>query len=217
MSLSGTVQSATSGGALGFDTDTIVTSEVAKDFLNQGYSFCIRYLSLSSPQREGDLMATEATNILAAGLALMPVQHVLDPGWYPTEVSGTLHGSAAVANAKEVGFPAGVNIWCDLEGVAAGVQAQDVIDYCTSWYKEVEAGGFKPGLYVGANVILNGQQLYGLPFSSYWQSASWTPELPNRGWQMVQKIVADKVNGIYIDGNQTHEDSQGDQVKWLKL
>jgi hypothetical protein len=38
-------------------------------------------------------------------------------------------------------------------------QAQDVIDYCEAWYEAVGALGYIPGLYVGAETLLNGSQL----------------------------------------------------------
>ena len=86
--LPGIVQSSTSGGALGFDTDTIVTADVAALFQAQGYAFCLRYLSIDTPQDPGDLSTAEALDILNAGLALMPVQHVPTPPWAPDAGSG---------------------------------------------------------------------------------------------------------------------------------
>jgi hypothetical protein len=52
--------------AKGFDTDTVVTATVAAQFFQQGYQFCLRYLSLGAGQADGDLSVGEAQNILAA-------------------------------------------------------------------------------------------------------------------------------------------------------
>src|SRR5579864_2068966 len=147
MALSGTVQSG-APGLLGFDSDTIINAQVAQEFYNQGYRFCLRYISRSY-ESPNDLTSSEAGTILSSGLALMAVQHVRASGWSPTESLGQQDGTNAAKNATSVGFPAGVNVWCDLEGVQDGAAAQDVIDYCNAWHDAVQKGGFVPGLYVG--------------------------------------------------------------------
>jgi hypothetical protein len=145
----------------------------------------------------------------------MAVQHVRMPGWSPTAFMGQTDGANAASNAQALGFPAGVNVWCDLEGVNNASLAADVTGYCTAWFKAVSAAGFVPGLYVGANCILNGQQLYALPFENYWKSISKVPVLPARGFQMIQTVVPQPVNGIGIDRNVTQTDSEGGQALWL--
>ncbi len=212
--LPGSVQAAPSG-ALGFDADSVISLSVAQQFASQGYQFCVRYLSLGNRQAAGDLSSGEALNILTGGLALMPVQHVANPGWVPSASLGQTNGSNAASNAAAVGFPQGVNVWCDLEGVSSGTPAQPVIDYCNAWYTAVSNAGYVPGLYVGANAILNGQQLYDLSFQHYWQSESTVPALPQRGYQMVQSFVAAPVNGIGIDKDVAQTDSEGGQALWL--
>lgn len=213
MSLIGTVQAAPLG-ALGFDADSVITATTAQQFFSDGYRFCVRYVSLGSEESSSDLSTEEATNILRAGLALMPVQHVMGEGWLPTGSLGQEHGTNAVSNAQAVGFPAGVNLWCDLEGIGSTI-ADNVIAYCGAWFTAVSAKGYVPGLYVGAKAILNGQQLYELPFQHYWQSCSEVPAIPVRGYQMVQTLVPEPVNGIGIDKDVTQTDNAGGQVQWL--
>lgn len=213
MTLIGKVQAAPSG-ALGFDADTVITSTTAQQFFSDGYRFCVRYVSLGSEESSGDLSTEEATNILNSGLALMPVQHVMSSGWLPTESLGTEYGTNAANNALAVGFPGGVNLWCDLEGIGDATE-QNVTAYCTAWFNAVSAAGYVPGLYVGASCILSGQQLYDLPFEHYWQSCSEVPAIPVRGYQMVQTLVQEPVNGIGIDKDVTQTDSQGGQAQWL--
>ena len=214
MPLTGTVQGAPDA-SLGFDANTIITPAAAAQFAAQGFTFCVRYLSRGPQQAPRDLSTTEAENILTAGLALMPVQHVRKPGWAPTADLGTSDGTNAAANATSIGFPAGINIWCDLEGIAAGTSTQDAIDYCTAWFNAASAGGFVPGLYVGADAILNGDQLFALPFQHYWKSISRVPPIPVRGYQMIQTPVEETVNGIDIDKNTTQTDAQGGTALWL--
>lgn len=202
-------------GLKGFDTNTVLSLSTAQQFVNDGYAFCARYLSRNSSQGSGDLSAAEATNILNAGLSLIAVQHVAAEGWVPTAALGTQYGTNAAANAASVGLPKGMNIWCDLEGVAAGTSAQTVIDYCQAWYAAASAGGYVPGLYVGANAILTGDQLYyNLSFQHYWKSLSRVPDITVRGYQLVQSATT-TVNGVSIDGDTTQTDNSGGNVLWL--
>lgn len=145
----------------------------------------------------------------------MAVQHVPAAGWSPSAALGQSYGNNAANNANAVGFPPGVNIWCDLEGVNQTTPAQEVIDYCAAWFAAVSAAGYVPGLYVGDSVVLSGRQLYDLPFAHYWQSASEVPALPSRGYQMIQTLVQGLVNGIGIDLDTAQTDGEGGQALWL--
>ena len=215
--LQGTVTTAPAG-LHGFDTNTVVSAATALDLRQQGFQFCIRYLSRSTPESKGDLSNGEAKAILAGGLALMPVQHVASAGWSPSKALGTKYGQAAAANAQEVGFPAGVNVWLDLEGIKSGARKDDVIAYCNAWFDEVASVGYSTGVYVGAKCVLSGDDLFWrLKTKHYWRSGSKVPDIPQRGYQLIQRITAkpDKVSGIEIDRDLTVTDSFGDSVVWL--
>ncbi|MGO4885472.1 MAG: DUF1906 domain-containing protein [Bryobacteraceae bacterium] len=215
MPLPGQIEGALSS-APGFDSDTIITAAVAQPFFAAGYRFCVRYLSLGT-QAPGDLSAAEALNILNSGLALMPVQHVRNVNWSPSQALGQQDGGHAVANAQSIGFPPGVSVWCDLEGVAAGTPASNVTDHCTAWFTAVNAAGYIPGLYVGANAILTGQQLFDLPFQHYWRSLSRVPDIPVRGYQLLQLSPSITANRIGIDVDIAQTDNQGGQAQWLRI
>jgi Domain of unknown function (DUF1906) len=215
VTLPGTVQPA-ANGLKGFDADTVITASTAAEFASSGYAFCVRYLSRGNGQQSGDLSYNEALDILNGGLALMAVQHVAPSGWEPSASLGTEYGTYAADNALSIGLPASMNIWCDLEGVAEGVAAQDVIDYCNAWYDAAEKAGYVPGLYVGASCILDGQQLYDLKFQHYWKSLSNVPQIPTRGYQLVQH-ASETVHGIGIDPDTTQTDAEGGTALWLKI
>lgn len=211
--LTGVVQSAPSG-RVGFDTDTKLDLATAQLFRQSGYDFCLRYLSLSG-ENSYDLDRDEAQAILEAGLALMPVQHVRYAGWMPDASLGTQTGKTAADNAIQVGFPTKVNIWLDLEGINPAATATDVISYCNSWYEAVAQAGYTPGLYVGANSILDSQQLYSsLKFQHYWHSLSIVPNVAVRGYQMIQSDGG-TVHGVGIDKNVTQADTDRGQIQWL--
>lgn len=212
--LAGTAQAA-SGQIRGFDTDTTLDTASAQAFA-RNYTFCLRYVSLGSTLDSGDLTSTEAHSILAAGLALMPVQHVRYPGWSPDSALGSTDGKNAASHAHAIGFPADVNVWLDLEGIATGTAAAGVAAYANAWYVAVRRAGFVPGVYVGANSILSSEQLYyDLLFRHYWRSASDVPDVMTRGYVMTQTLVPGTVNGISIDLDSAGADNLGSNLQWL--
>src|SRR3989338_7287703 len=128
--LPGTIQSASSG-VLGFDTNTVVSAALARQFYADNYRFCVRYVARTEQSKaSNDLSYQEAKDILSAGLALMVVQHVQGWSWTPTGALGTEYGANAALFAQEIGVPKGVNLWLNLEGVKSGVTANTVADYC---------------------------------------------------------------------------------------
>lgn len=213
MSLPGEVQGAISS-VPGFDCDTTLSVALARQFFTQGYKFCLRYLSIGQVSSQ-DLTEQEAADILNSGLALMPVQHSRKQGWSPKQALGQQDGQDASVNAKTVGFPDRVSLWCDLEGVKTSIQAQDVIDYCEAWHEAVSAAGYTPGLYVGAGALLNGEQFYDLPFQHYWRSQSQVPDIPLRGYQVIQLGPSIQINGVSIDLDVALNDNQGGAALWL--
>ena len=98
--LSGKVEKAPNK-SLGFDADSVIHPQAAQVFYSKGFKFALRYLSLNEEQL-GDLTNLEANDILNAGLALMPVQHVPEPGWFPSDELGKLYGQNAASQV--VGF-----------------------------------------------------------------------------------------------------------------
>jgi hypothetical protein len=209
------IAQAAAGGLLGFDTDGIVTLAEARGFFGGGFRYCIRYVSRVAKSGPHDLSTAEALGLLNAGLALMPVQHVRAQGWVPSSELGASDGVHAAYHAFVIGFPPGVNVWCDLEGVGEGTPEQQVIDYCNSWYDAVVPAGYVPGLYVGADAILDGHALrFRLKFAHYWRSLSNVPDIEGRGYQMVQH-EEQIANDISIERDVTRIDLLGDSVFWL--
>ena len=218
--LSGSIQRAPAG-VRGFDANTPISSQAAADFFSAGFRFCLRYVGRVQ-MASHDLSTGEAEGILAAGLALMPVQHVRKDGWEPTAALGAEYGQNAATFSRQIGFPPGVNVWCDLESVASHAAAADVIAYCNAWYEGVAAAGYVPGLYVGFGPGLTGRQLHDdLRFQSYWAAYNVdgvsTPK--PRGWQLVQSEGHGTIAGISTeayDADTTQTDAMGGQVVWLR-
>lgn len=199
---------------LGFDTSSIVSSSIAQQMLDSGYEYAIRYVSLN-PTDEDNLTISEAIGILESGLGLMIVQRVLNPGWTPTPSLGTEYGINAANNVANLGFPEGITVFLDLEGIDLSTPSSDIIAYCTNWYNEVENKGFSPGIYVAYDSGLDSSQLSNLPFKYYWKAGSDVP-VPDTGWDLIQQLPLDIiVNGLQIDEDMTQ--STDTPVRWLRL
>ena len=213
--LSGKVESAPPG-AIGFDINTPLTAKTAKDYRARDFRFCVRYLTRAkSPGNPGDLTRAEAEIILASGLALMAVQHVASPGWVASAELGDTYGLNAARNAQNGGLPPGVNVWLDLEELRLDTPRQAVIDYCNAWFAQVEKTGYVSGVYVGVNVVLSPDDLFlKLKTAHYWKSGSHVPDIPHRGWQMIQTIPH-KDDDQSHDTDVTRTDALGGNVQWL--
>lgn len=156
-------------GTRGFDCNVAVGAGSARLLARAGYRFAVRYVRRTTA-RANDLSPTEVELLHGAGIAVMPVQHVeSESAWAPSPTKGVAYGAAAVDGAQRAGMPPGVTVWLDLEGVAVGTPAAEVIGYCNAWHGQVAAAGYLPGLYVGWRAGLNAGQLYSnLRFDRYW-------------------------------------------------
>jgi Rv2525c-like, glycoside hydrolase-like domain len=221
MALQGRVAQA-AAGLIGFDETDQLNTVRARQYFNQGYRYCIRYIShdRTMPSSFVDLTEDEAQAILDAGMALTVVQHPLKPGWTPSGNLGQSFGNNAAAYAGDAGLPRGVNVFLDLEGVQNGTPSQDVIDFCNAWFAEVEAVGYVGGVYIGADPGLTGDQLYwNLKTKHYWKGGSSAQagvpdDIPHRGYQMIQYIENPDTPQEF-DRNVTKTDNFSDAVLWL--
>jgi hypothetical protein len=220
--LPGVVQAAPPG-LKGFDANTPISASTAAAFHAKGYRFCVRYVGRTA-MASYDLTSTEAKTILNAGLALMIVQHVLDPGWSPTGDLGAEYGANAAKFSKQIGLPPGVNVWCDLECVATGTASGDVTAYCNEWAAQVSAAGYVPGLYVGYQPGLTAQQLYDdLQIDHYWGAYNIDgDDIPAvRGLQLEQRVgTGGTIGGVgteSYDDDVTLTDHSGGTALWLTL
>lgn len=192
-------------GTRGFDTAVRLTPSMMKAFFDHGYRYAVRYVRRGKAHLDADLNTKEAESLLEAGLGLMVVQYVeSETSWIPTPAKGTSNGGVAGREATKVGVPHGVILWCDLEGVAAGTPATDVIEYCNRWHHSVAGAGYLPGLYVGWHSGLTPKQLYEeLRFTHYWAAYNLNADQAPlvRGVQMKQGSAkpADRPPGVTIE------------------
>jgi Domain of unknown function (DUF1906) len=220
MPLQGNAQPA-ANGAIGFDIATRVNSADARKYASQGYQFCIRYVSRDDGTRRNneangtpDLSESEAQQILAAGLALMVVQHCPLKGWEPSGSLGKTYGENAASYAADAGLAENVNLWLDLEGIAENTDHQDIIDYCNAWFAAVATGGYEPGIYIGFDVWLSPDELFfNLKTQHYWRAAGNITEVSHRGYQLFQHIQ--NPGASEFDWDVAKNDSLGGTAIWL--
>jgi len=213
---------ALSHDSYGVDTDARLTALSAKALRAALYEgnpieFVVRYVSIGA---EGgmDLTAEEVEFILGAGLALLVVQHVLEPNWLPSAVRGTSEGTNAAKNAKAIGYAPGCHIVVDLEGVLPGTPSEVVIGYINAWASAVLAAGYLPMVYVGYNTMLTPAQLYEeLPnVKAYWSDFG-ARQVAVRGFMMKQLTDTTRLPGVpfEIDPDRIMADQKGDRPVWM--
>jgi hypothetical protein len=101
-------------GTMGFDTTTPLNLISARQFLNKGYGFVVRYIGRGDGSKTfTDITQDEGQAIVDAGLGLCLVQHPLAEGWSPTGVTGKQFGAAAASLAGGAGLLAGSTVWLD--------------------------------------------------------------------------------------------------------
>jgi hypothetical protein len=223
MALQGRVSQAPAG-IIGFDTTDVLNPVRAKQYFNQGYRYCVRYIShdKSAPSSFVDLTEEEGQAILDAGMALTVVQHPLRQGWSPSGALGQTFGQNAAAYAGDAGLPGGVNVFLDLEGVQNGASSADVIDFCNAWFAQVESVGYVGGVYIGANPGLTADQLYwNLKTKHYWKGGSSAQsgvpdDIPHRGYQLIQYIHNPDTPNEF-DSNVTKTDNFNSGIMWLTV
>jgi hypothetical protein len=196
-------------GAQGIDCDTRLDAAACARLKAAGIDFVVRYLR--------DVPRTELDVILGADLAFMGAGHVRYPGWTPSSGMGLLDGINLANAGRALTLPAGVTLWCDVEGVSPAATASDVIAYVNAWCESITAGGFEPGLYVGYASLLTGRQLYhSISTRRYWKSGSQVPTPAERGYSMIQTTLDAEFVELRVDRDVIKADGFGDVPTWAR-
>lgn len=186
-------------------------ADQAKRLAASGVEFFVGYL--------GAMNATRLKHVLDAGLAFMPVTFA---GEYK---DGT---ADEIAQLKALGIPAGATVWLDLEGINAwNTPADELVKLINAWARDIKAGGWMPGLYVGAPQPLTGKQLYSLGVVRYWLGIGrcigkdGLDAYPDCGWCMRQDWHGQKTGmmwkntSVFVDTNSVQCDHKGRLPVWV--
>jgi hypothetical protein len=187
------------------------SADQAKRLAASGVEFFVGYL--------GAMNAARLKHVLDAGLAFMPVTFA---GEYKDGAADEL------AQLKALGIPAGVTVWLDLEGLDAwNTPADQLMALINAWARDIKAGGWMPGLYVGAPQPLTGKQLYSLGVVRYWLGIGrcigkdGLDAYPDCGWCMRQDWHGQKLGmlwkntGVFVDTNSIQCDHKGRLPAWV--
>jgi hypothetical protein len=180
--------------------------------------FVIRYVPLDGGLPKNCLTGFELEALTKAGLAVMCVQHGRSQDW--TANRGLADGREAGEYAKAIDYPHDATLWCDLEASERAADPKSLIDYANAWCVGAASGSaLRLGLYVGAGLPLTGPELYGLPFRSYWRSCSQVPNIPHRGYQMIQLFppnqrLGEGPDSVQVDFDIIQTDYESDRPFW---
>lgn len=176
---------------LGIDT-VMDTRPYLSQLWDAGVRTILRYIRRPQNPPSWLQMITreEADAIIEHGFCLSLVQQGVG-GWADnTGLDGLRVGTCAAEQAADLAVPHGVTLWCDCEwskDVEPPKSGQTA--YVEAWAKAVREAGYRAGLYVGASLDLNGDELYALKnITAYWASASWHATPRTRGWQVIQSL-----------------------------
>jgi len=174
-------------GARGIDTIATLTAESVAALKAEGFSFAVRYL--------GGVTRSEVAAITGAGLLLSLVTYA--DQWEP---------AATVSELQHLAVPVGATIWLDVESL--DMSPAGVISVINAWADAIAAGGWQPGLYVGANQPLDASRLYALSVVRYWRSMSSVP-MPSCGFCQLQLYPTVQVAGVSVDIDVIQQDYEG--------
>jgi hypothetical protein len=167
------------------DASSIVNDIAIKAVKAAKYLGIARYVPLPGVSAAEDISEAELDRILGADLLSWPVQHSRYSGWDPADHDGEADARVACAHAKAAGYPPGVHMALDLEGIwGSGLST---IVFAKGWQHVVLEEGFRAMLYVGYGVPLHPLDLYSLPgFDQYWSDAG-NRDVDVRGCSIHQK------------------------------
>lgn len=195
--------------ALGFDASTYVDLCSACHLMKAGYRTAFRYVRWDRRVKDTpdsnwpiSLSKLELKQLVYdVGFKVSLVQFAVSEsqGGGRGEANGKRYGDAAGYNARELGTPEGITVWCDAENWTNQSRA-DIIEYLNGWADGCATYGYKPGLYVGSGLPgVTGDDLWSLPgYTAYWRAASIVSQVPNRGWTVSQGVQIE-VYGTNID------------------
>lgn len=193
------------------DTNSKLSSELIELVKQEGYLAIARYVPLPHNAPDSDLDAKELAAILAAGLSVLIVQHVREPGWNPAQHCGETDARTAIEFAQAAGYAPGSHVFLDLEGISG--TGPDTRTFAESWAATISAAGYRAGCYVGYNVPLNAEELYALhTINSYWSDPG-NRAVATRGFALKQHESI-RIGGVPFDPDTVQVDMLGQTPLW---
>ncbi|MFH5181171.1 DUF1906 domain-containing protein [Paenibacillus sp. TAB 01] len=187
----------------GFDCSTPLTTDKAREFAADGFTFVCRYLA--PPGSRKRLTAAEAQAITDAGMWIVSVFERGAANALAGAAQGAEDGKLALQYAREVGQPEGSVIYAAVDTDVNASHYDAVEAYLRAF--DAEISGYELGVY-GEYEICKAMHDRGV-VSKVWQTYAWSRGTklndPNI-YQYENDIV---VNGIGIDRDESNGDAGG--------
>ncbi|MGH3303691.1 MAG: glycoside hydrolase domain-containing protein [Streptosporangiaceae bacterium] len=196
-----------------FDTDQRCSLAQLRALKAAGFLGGVRTVTFSEAADPSDITASEVQDFMSADLGLMLYQRVRNPGWRPSGPLGGADGRTAIAKAMAAGYMPKASLFDDLEGI--GASSSETLDYANTKALALLAT-YLPGEYIGFDVPLTGGELFHeLIASCYWRSTSRVPDIPERGYALVQISENVLVAGMNVDVSISCADKLGGRASWM--
>jgi hypothetical protein len=156
------------------------------------------------------------------------VKYITDSGMgvFPVTLAGEYNDGPAdeVGQLKALGFPPGIHVFLDMEGMAAfKTDPAVLISKVNAWADGIRAAGYKPALYVGNPQPLTASELYALRVELYWRGQGRTVDRNNAlsepwgcGWAITQMYPSRNLGlpPVWVDMNMVGQDYKGRVPTW---
>lgn len=133
------------------DCSAKISRTIADCLVQDGVRALWRYVSFHPQPIGGDLDKTELALLITAGLTVLVVQHVRNPGWHASSIVAANDAIAAISNAHKAGYEVDsgspLSLALDLEGVSN--PGSDAFAHADVWCRTVRTAGYAPVVYVG--------------------------------------------------------------------
>ncbi|GGM00698.1 glycoside hydrolase domain-containing protein [Nakamurella endophytica] len=168
-------------GRRGFDSSHVETPAQLACLRNAGYAFTMIHVTGTAWRAE--LAAAKAITMHAV------LYQGYDPSAWPTATMGTERGTIVAQKARQAGYPAGAQIFLDLEDTTTA-SAATLRTWVANWARAVSVRGYVPAVYVGVPQRLTAAQISALPgVQVFWRSASGSAPQVARGYVVRQTAV----------------------------
>ena len=154
------------------------------------------------------------------------VQFIVDAGigYLPVTLAGEYNDGAAdeVASLRNLGIPAGVTVFLDLEGLSAFRTDPVVLaDKINAWADNIAHAGYIPSLYVGVPQPFTSNELWKLRVQRYWKGQGSLRDRYNAlteptgcGFCLTQMYPSHPRGGVWTDSNMIGCDFKGRTPVW---
>lgn len=201
------IRTAVAPGLLGFDSLGAETQTQINCLSGAGYNFDV--IDAVGTAWQGEYNAAAA-----AGMTIVLFQG-FDPDSWADPRNGTSRGQIIANNAVTAHYPAGAQIFLNLEdNIQPGTSAAELKTWIANWTAAIRAKGYQPGIYVGVPQLVSSADLNSIPGVVFWRGASRSAPQVSAGYVTSQTAIGQPACGITngIDPDTAGTDRAGNRL-----